>query len=447
MSDLSFFLPYQIRYLNDHSRYKIVEKSRRIGGTYMQSYEDVEDVVIKREYTPGRPVEKVYFSSKDEDAGKEYIDYCAYWLRVFNAAASKPYEEVIDEKEGITARVIKLKDGQKIHSLSSAPTAFNSKGGKIVWDEAALHKAQIAMWSGAQPAALWGYPIRILSTHKGKKSLFYKFVQDTLRGKTGWALHRIPIQLAVAEGLVDKIFGRPTTDQERQSWLEEVRRNCRLEEIWQEDYCCNPQDSTTAFLPYELLTPVETPGILLPFEHLCFLPGELYAGWDVARKKDLSVVHIIQKLGPLRLSRYIHRMEKTRFSIQYEFADKVMSLRNLRRMCIDQSGMGLPVTERCQEKHGTFRVEDVTMTNKVKEDLAVNGKSLIEDRYARIPDEEIIRESFHSIQKEVTTAGYVRFDADRTEEIGHADDFWAWTLALHAVSGGARFHSTVSTKI
>jgi phage FluMu gp28-like protein len=437
MSLSSYFLPYQIRYLNDHSRFKIVEKSRRIGGTYMQSYEDCEDVVIKRQYTPGRPVEKVYFSSKDEDAGKEYIDYCAYWLKAFNAAASSPYDEVVDEKEGVTARVIKLKSGQKIHALTSAPTAFNSKGGKIVWDEAALHKGQQAMWSGAQPAALWGYPIRILSTHKGKKTLFYQFVQDTIRGKTGWSLHKIPIQLAVAEGLVDKIYGRPTTEEERASWLEETRRNCRLEEIWQEDYCCNPQDSTTAFFPYELLTSVEKPDILVPFENLQTLPGDLFVGWDVARKKDLSVVYVIQRIAFLRIVRFIKRFENTRFSIQNAFLDKVMQIPKVRRACIDQTGMGLPLTERAQELHGTYRIEGVTMTNACKEQLAIDSKNCIEDHFALLPDDEIVRESFHSIQKEVTAAGNTRFDAERTDSTGHADDFWAFALAIHAVSGGA----------
>jgi phage FluMu gp28-like protein len=434
-SNDGYFLPYQIKYLNDHARYKIVEKSRRIGGTYMQSYEDVEDVVLKRQYTPSRPVEKVYFASKDEEAGKEYIDYCSYWLKVFNAAASKPYDEVLDEKEGVTAKVIKLKEGQKIISLSSSPTAFNSKGGKIVWDEAALHKNQQSMWSGAQPAALWGYPIRILSTHKGKKTLFYQFVQDTARGKTGWSLHKIPIQVAVADGLVDKIYGRPTTEEERQAWLEETRRNCRLEEIWQEDFCCNPQDSTTAYLPYELLATVEKPDVLVPFGQLQFLPGDLYAGWDVARKKDLSVFHIIQRIGPLRISRFIKRFENTRFAVQNTFLDTALKLPNLRRLCIDQTGMGLPLTERAQEKHGTYRVEGVTMTNSCKEQLAIDAKNCIEDLRAVIPDDETIRESFHAIQKETTAAGNVRYDAERTDATGHADDFWAWALAIHAAKG------------
>ena len=286
---------------------------------------------------------------------------------------------------------------------------------------------------------MWGYPIRILSTHKGK-TLFYKFVQDTLRGKTGWSLHRIPIQLAVAEGLVDKIYGRPTTEEERVAFIEELRRNCRLEEIFQEDYCCNPQDSTTSFFPYDLLATVEKHDILVPFERLQLLPGNLYAGWDVARKKDLSVIYIIERLGPLRIVRFIKRFENTRFSVQYEFCDKVLKLRNLVRMCIDQTGMGLPVTERAQELHGKYRVEGVTMTNAVKETLAVNAKNIIEDRYAQIPDDEIVRESFHAIQKEVTASGNVRFDADRTEEIGHADDFWAFALAEHANSGGPNCH-------
>ena len=57
----SFFLPYQVRWLNDKSKVKIWEKSRRIGATYVQSYEDVRDCVK-------RTVPAVWFSSADESA-------------------------------------------------------------------------------------------------------------------------------------------------------------------------------------------------------------------------------------------------------------------------------------------------------------------------------------------------------------------------------------------
>lgn len=63
-----FFLPYQIRCLNDSSKVKIWEKSRRIGATYVQSYEDVRDCVK-------RIVPAVWFSSADESAAREYMRY------------------------------------------------------------------------------------------------------------------------------------------------------------------------------------------------------------------------------------------------------------------------------------------------------------------------------------------------------------------------------------
>lgn len=69
----SFFLPYQCRWLEDDSRIKIWEKSRRIGATYIQSYEDVRDALTLK--VRNQPVD-VWFSSADITAAKEYIQYC-----------------------------------------------------------------------------------------------------------------------------------------------------------------------------------------------------------------------------------------------------------------------------------------------------------------------------------------------------------------------------------
>ena len=124
-----YFLPYQIAWLNDVGRRKIWEKSRRIGATYVQSYEDVRDCVK----APGLPV---WFSSADESAAKEYILYCEQWAKIFKAAGKilSVDEEILDEKKGVKALVIKFANGSRIHGLSSNPTAFRSKGGKTMLD-------------------------------------------------------------------------------------------------------------------------------------------------------------------------------------------------------------------------------------------------------------------------------------------------------------------------
>ena len=108
----SFFLPYQMRWLEDNSKVKIWEKSRRIGATYVQSYEDVRDCVYKR-------VPAVWFSSADESAAREYIDYCEQWVKLFDAAAKSMGEVILDDEKDIKAYVIEFKNGCRINALSS----------------------------------------------------------------------------------------------------------------------------------------------------------------------------------------------------------------------------------------------------------------------------------------------------------------------------------------
>jgi len=439
-----FFLPYQLKYIRDKSRFKVLEKSRRIGGTYCQSYEDVEDIVTgycynlgtEDNYIKGPPVEKVYFSSKDEEAGKEYIEYCAKWAKWFNVIAHDLGEEILDDKKGIKARSLEIivnGKTRKIMALTSSPTCFASKGGKVVWDEAALHKDQKQMWKGAKPAAMWGYPIRILSTHRGKKSLLWKFVCDIVSGKLDWGHHKVTIVDAVNDGLLDKIYSRKTTQEERDRWLAAEKVDCGDNDIWEEEYMCNPQDSTTAYIPYELYDSCVKDGYMINKLELKNLKGPLFSGWDIARVNDLSEVVALEKIGIQYAIRNRQSMKDVKFSIQKKIASFYLNLKKMLRMCIDKTGMGIPIVEDMQDEHGS-RAEGVTFTNSVKEDMAVKLKNALEDRVFILPDNEDFRESFHSIQRIVTSAGNIRFDADRTEKTGHADLFWATALAYHAAT-------------
>jgi len=91
MNPNKYFLPYQLRWLNDKSKIKIWEKSRRIGATYIQSYEDVKDCVEKK-------VPAVWFSSADESAAREYITYCEKWTKLFDKTAKYLGSVVIDSE-------------------------------------------------------------------------------------------------------------------------------------------------------------------------------------------------------------------------------------------------------------------------------------------------------------------------------------------------------------
>lgn len=420
----SFFLPYQLRWLNDNSRIKIWEKSRRIGATYVQSYEDVRDCVYKK-------VPSVWFSSADDSAAQGYIDYCKIWVKLFNVAAKDLGEVIIDSERDIKAHVIEFANGTKIHALSSNPNAFRSKGGKTVLDEFGHHKNPMLMWRAAKPCITWGFPLRILSTHNGQQCLFYKFLEKVIKGLLNWSHHKTDIFKAVEEGLVDKIFGRPTNQKEREQWIEEEKQNCFDEFTWRQEYCCEALDEASAFLSYELISSCELDDILKPLDEI---KGDLYVGVDIGRKKDLTVIWVLEVFENQKFTRLVKEIQNTPFHIQYQILSEILRHPKLRRCCPDNTGIGMQLSETAQKDFGKYRIEPITFTSKSKEEMAYNLRINFEDKNVKIPAIQAIRDDLHSVKRVLSPTGNIRFDVDRSETNGHADRFWALALALNACS-------------
>jgi phage FluMu gp28-like protein len=420
----SFFLPYQIEWLENTSKIKIWEKSRRIGATYIQAFEDVMDCVRKR-------VPKVWFSSADMTAAEEYIQYCEKWAKVVNAVASRTADEIIDENKGIKKFTLEFSNGTEIHALSSNPKGFRSKGGKVVLDEFAFHEDADEMWRAAFPVATWGFPIVILSTHNGKNCKFYKFLEQIQAGKLDWYHQKTDIYTAVEQGLADKILGRPLTKKEREAWIQEQRDLCNDDIAWAQEYETYPADEATAFLTYDLIKEVERNNILTDLSEV---EGDLFLGMDVARKRHLTIIWIIEKIGLQKITRKIEALQDMRFRDQKELLYLYLNHPKLRRACIDDGGLGMQLAEDAQIDFGKFKVEPVRFTQTVKEDLAYQLRNSIEDIGFIIPPDPKIRDDFHSVRKLTTASGNIRFDAIATGN-GHADRFWAAALSNHACSG------------
>jgi phage FluMu gp28-like protein len=139
------------------------------------------------------------------------------------------------------------------------------------------------------------------------------------------------------------------------------------------------------------------------------------------------------------LTRRVITMQRETFEAQEATLYPLLALPQLRRCCIDNTGLGRQFAERAQSKFGKYRVEPVNFSAQVKEELAYPVRAAFEDRSVRIPASPEIRADLRAIQKETTTAGNIRFTADRGAN-GHADRFWALALALHASkAAGATF--------
>lgn len=437
-----YFLPYQVRWLKDKSPVKIWEKSRRIGATYVQSYEDVRDCV-KGE------IPAVWFSSADESAAKEYIIYAAQWAKLFDAGARDLGQIVLDSDKNIKTFTVEFSNGKRINALSSSPKAFRSKGGKVILDEFAHHEDPAALWKAAKPSITWGFPLRILSTHNGQLALFFKFVQSVKTGKLKWSLHTTDIYKAVQEGLADKILKRTLSQQEKDEWIQQQKEDCFDDFTWLEEFCCIAVDEASAFLDYNLISTCEEYNIEwneAAFVNFNSYPvdGDLFVGVDIGRKKDLTVIWVVEKLGSVKYTRAVKVIEKTPFKIQREILFNILQHPKVRRACIDATGLGMQLAEEAQDFFGKYKVEAVTFTGPVKEEMAYNLRTNFEDRNIRIPVDVDVREDLHSVKKVVTAAKNIRFDVEKSDIKGHADRFWAAALCLFAAksdTGSVRIRS------
>jgi phage FluMu gp28-like protein len=100
----------------------------------------------------------------------------------------------------------------------------------------------------------------------------------------------------------------------------------------------------------------------------------------------------------------------------------------VRRMVIDQSGMGLAICEQLS-KEFPDKVEGLQFTQQSKERLAVLGKRRMEEMKVRLPDTDAIRRAFRGVKKVATSTGLARFDSEHDSKYGHADHWWAFCLA------------------
>jgi phage FluMu gp28-like protein len=197
---------------------------------------------------------------------------------------------------------------------------------------------------------------------------------------------------------------------------------------------CNPADDNSKFLEYGLITSCEYSGSER-WERALEGPfiGPLFAGLDIGRKKDLSVLCVLEKLGDTYYVRALIRMDKIRKSEQEKIFNPWFEIAN--RNALDYSGMGMGWGDDAQDKFGAHRVDCVTFSAQTKERLAWLLKGTMQDRRLRIPPDPKLRAALRKVNKVTSITGQQRFVADSDAD-GHADEFWALALALSAAESG-----------
>jgi len=208
-----------------------------------------------------------------------------------------------------------------------------------------------------------------------------------------------------------------------------LRAGIKSETAWRTEYLVEFIDQLDAVLPYEWIQACEVPKseILLP--NLNETQGELFVGVDVARRNDLTVISVLEKLGEILYLRRLEILKNKTFKEQFSIINHYAGLS--RKIAIDETGIGMQLAEELKEKHGS-KVIPVYFTAKTKEELSEKLRIKFQDRLIRVPDDADLREDLHSVRKTLTPSGNVKIEGGTKDS--HADRFWSLALAVHAAS-------------
>jgi phage FluMu gp28-like protein len=431
-----FMLPYQERWITDPAIMKLMEKSRRIGISYGSAYEDV------RRHSLADNRLQTWVSSRDELTARQYVRDCMAFAKILHAAAVETGETILTDDGGKqhTAQTINFANGQPLHSLSSNPDAFAGRGGYVKLDEFALRKDPGAVYAIAGPTIDWGGALAIISTHRGSGNYFNTLIREIKEkgNPKRFSHHKVTLQDALDQGFLWKLQtklkdGDPRLDYDEADYFDYQRSRSRDQETFLQEYMCVPADDAGAFLEYALV------------DGACYKEGEkwefsieqaracgnpIYCGIDIGRHHDLTSLLVVEKVGGVFLVRKRMDLQRMMFSTQESVLYPWIEL--AKRTCIDATGLGMQFAERAAQRFGKYRVEGISFTAGVKEELAYPVRSAFEDAAIKIPfgDDPFISD-LRKIRKEVSAAGNIRFVADSDDD-GHADRFWALALALHA---------------
>jgi len=431
----ALMLPYQERWVRDNSRLKIIEKARQIGMSWGTSYRQVRQTALdKTRYD-------CWVSSRDDIQAMLFLQDCIKFAGLLNTACKDLGGNIFRDEKGkpYTSHDMSFANGRQIHSMSSNPDAQAGKRGTRVLDEFALHPDPRKLYAIAYPGITWGGQMEIISTHRGSANFFNQLIQDAKgRNKRGFSLHRVTLQDALDQGFLYKLQTKlsegsaenPILDMAEAEYFDFIRSGCPDEETFQQEYMCEPQDDSSAFLSYELVDGCSYPAAE-EWETPLASAAQLYVGVDIGRDHDLTVIWVCEKVGGVYFTRRVIELQNKRFAVQEAELYPLLALPNMQRCCIDATGIGRQLAERARERFG-YKVEEVQFTAPLKEQLAYPLRAAMEERNVRLPrDNPAIMADLRAIKKETTAAGNIRFAADRGKN-GHADRFWALALALHA---------------
>jgi len=474
------FLEYQKRWIRDNSLIKLYEKSRRVGITFATSYRSVTKCLREKEGSTFIQ----WVSSRDDLTAKQFVtDYVAMWAREANKISREMAAgfadavgldgsnvEVVDEKHGITAYVVRFKNGSRINSLSSNPLAFAGKGGDVLIDEWDLHDDQGMLYDMALPCTIMGNQLELVSAYDPNGSEETEFAKKCKRCRDGedpdTSFHRTTLDDAIDDGYVEMINGikaaRGVPTQTREEFRASLRRKCRNQAAFDSQFMCVPNQASGESIvskqdlaasksdfkilrleltgnggPLDVIDPCAAAYTDPAFWRDVFEDSpRLSLGWDIAVTGDLASIWINREEPDRKKLLAVITFEHCKLETQRQVIEAMYEASPRLVGCGDKSGLGYSDCVKLELKYAD-RFEGIVLGATSKLVILTTMQGVFEQHKQMLPLEypEIPLDIF-ALKAGKTTGGKLTFLATKNDllEKSHCDIAISCALAHYAVA-------------
>lgn len=159
------------------------------------------------------------------------------------------------------------------------------------------------------------------------------------------------------------------------------------------------------------------------------LTGNFYAGVDLAKKEDFSVVAVLRKdEDAFRLIHLNVFPQGTEYVGVINYLKALSErLKTVHRFLLDQTGVGEAVVE--QAKKTVPNLEGVILSAPAKQEILGYLKLMMQEKRVLFPYELDFLQELNVERFELTKSGQIQFSHPSGT---HDDRFWAFALAVYA---------------
>jgi len=419
------WLEYQQKWIDDQSRLKILEKSRRIGGTYSTSYGVFKELMAKKGHD-------IIVISRDETLSTEFVANVARWIHMWNAIM--PSGATIDKKyiKRLSIEIPHAGGSSRLIAVSSNPNAAAGKGGSLYIDELALHNDPELLMTVAQPIITAGGNLSILSTHRSRNSLFNRLVMEARKPESEWSLHSTTIYDAVDQGFVEQVVN-PTMIkngnepyEKREDFIDWLKETYD-EFTFAQEFCCIPADDACSLLSFK-----EVRDAIELREKGSIDHGMYYLGYDSAESLhgDYAAICVIRaSMQEAEIVETYYFPRGTPIATQLDTVVGYAKRYKCDKIVSDNAGIGRHPTTILKGRLGESRVVAFDPTMKSKEEACVKVKRYFQNGWIRMEADKQVEDDFLSIDRVITNSGNIVYQAVRQNH-SHGDMFSAMMMAM-----------------